>query len=62
MPAETIAKFEAVLKAWPGQSESETYEGALHGWCVPGREGIYNEAQAERAFGKLNEVLGETLK
>ena len=62
MPAETIAKFEAVLKAWPGQSESETYEGALHGWCVPGREGIYNEAQAERAFGKLNAVLGETLK
>ncbi|HXC55744.1 MAG TPA: dienelactone hydrolase family protein [Rhizomicrobium sp.] len=31
MPAEVIAKFEAVLKAWPGRSESETYEGALHG-------------------------------
>jgi len=37
MPTETIAKFEAVLKAWPGQSESETYEGALHGWCVRAR-------------------------
>lgn len=62
MPAETIAKFEAVLKVWPGKSESETYEGALHGWCVPGREGIYNEAQAEQAFGKLNALLDETLK
>lgn len=59
MPAETIAKFEAALKAWPGKSESETYEGALHGWCVPGRAEIYNEAQAERAFGKLLEVLKE---
>jgi carboxymethylenebutenolidase len=61
MPAETIAKFEAVLKDWPGQSESETYEGALHGWCVPGRD-IYNETQAERAFAKLVELLDAMLK
>ena len=60
MPAETIAKFEAVLKDWPGKSESETYEGAHHGWCVPGREGIYNEPQAERAFAKLAELFDAT--
>jgi carboxymethylenebutenolidase len=62
MPAETIAKFEAVLKDWTGRSESETYEGALHGWCVPGRPEVYNEKQAERAFGKLVELLNATLK
>jgi len=61
MPAETIAKLEEVLKAWPGESESETYEGALHGWCVPGRPEVYNEKQAERAFGKLADVLKTAL-
>ena len=62
MPAEAIAKFEAVLKDWPGRSESETYEGAHHGWCVPGRVGIYNEPQAERAFAKLVALFEATLK
>lgn len=56
MPAETIAKFEAALKDWGGKAESETYD-ALHGWCIPGRPGIYNEAEAERAFGKMVAVL-----
>jgi carboxymethylenebutenolidase len=62
MPAEAIAKFEAALKDWGGQGESETYEGALHGWCIPGREGIYNEAQAERAFHKMEQVLDAALR
>ena len=61
MPPEAIAKLETALKAWPGKSESETYEGARHGWCVPGRD-IYNEKQAERAFGKLVEMLDASLK
>ncbi|MEI9994828.1 MAG: dienelactone hydrolase family protein [Rhizomicrobium sp.] len=62
MPAEAIAKLEAALAAWPGRSESETYEGALHGWCVPGHVGAYNEAQADRAFGKLVELFEAELK
>ena len=62
MPAEAIVKLEATLKVWDGQSESETYEGALHGWCVPGHVGAYNEPQAERAFGKLVELFDATLK
>ena len=61
MPAEAIVKFEAALKDWPGASESETYDGARHGWCVPGRD-IYNEAQAERAFAKLVALFDATLK
>jgi carboxymethylenebutenolidase len=37
----------------------EVYAGCLHGWCVkdmpktPGKPPIYNEAQAERAWGEL---------
>jgi carboxymethylenebutenolidase len=60
MPAEAIAGFERALADWGGKYESETYEGALHGWTVPGRE-IYNEKQAERAFAKLTALLARTL-
>ena len=62
MPPEAIEKLETLLKSWPGRSESETYEGAHHGWTVPGRAGIYNEAQAERHYVKLFELLDGTLK
>jgi carboxymethylenebutenolidase len=62
MPAEAIAKLEATLRTWGGTFESETYEGALHGWCVPGRPEIYNETQAERAFAKMTNVLVQSLR
>jgi carboxymethylenebutenolidase len=61
MPAESIVKFEDALKAWGGRYQSETYEGALHGWTVPGGH-AYNHAQAERAFQKLTELFSETLR
>jgi carboxymethylenebutenolidase len=60
MPPEAIEKLEALLKSWPGKSESETYAGARHGWTVPGRD-IYNEAQAERHYVKLFELLDAAL-
>jgi carboxymethylenebutenolidase len=61
MPSEQISKFEEALKAWGGRFESEIYEGALHGWTVPGGH-VYNHAQAERAFEKLTQLFKETLK
>ncbi len=61
MPAEQISRFEEALKAWGGRYESETYEGALHGWTVPGGH-VYNHPQAERAFEKLTQLFEETLK
>jgi carboxymethylenebutenolidase len=61
MPAESIAQFEDALKAWAGRYESETYEGALHGWTVPGGN-AYNHRQAERAFERLTQLFAETLK
>ncbi len=34
------------------EAEIEVYSGALHGWCPPD-SGVYNEAQAERAWSRL---------
>ncbi len=61
MPAESISQFEEALKAAGGRYQSETYEGALHGWTVPGGH-AYNHPQAERAFEKLTQLFVETLK
>lgn len=60
MPADAIAGFEGALKAWGGRYESETYNGANHGWTVPDSH-AYNLIEAERAFRKLTELLKETL-
>jgi len=59
--ADAIARLEEALRTWDGRFESETYPAA-HGWCVPGRVGIYDEAQADRAFAKMVELLEATLK
>jgi carboxymethylenebutenolidase len=61
MPADWIARLEAALRAWHGAFQSEVYEGAGHGWTVPGRD-VYNEIQAERAFEKMVELFDSTLK
>jgi carboxymethylenebutenolidase len=56
MPQEAIDKLGEALAAWGGRYENEVYDGALHGWTTKG-SAVYNEAQAERAFGKLLELL-----
>jgi carboxymethylenebutenolidase len=58
---EQIATLEAGLRDWHGAFQSETYEGARHGWTVPGRP-VYNELQAERAFEKEVELFDAALK
>lgn len=60
MTAEAIAGFERELSNWGGKFASETYEGSLHGWTVPDHP-VYNQPQAERAFGKLTELFAATL-
>ena len=46
-----VETLETALRDWHGAFQSEFYEGAQHGWTVPGRD-VYNEIQAERAFEK----------
>jgi carboxymethylenebutenolidase len=61
MDADMISRFEKALREWGGKFESETYDGAAHGWTVPGGP-IYHHAQAERAYDKLTDFLDEALK
>ena len=51
-----IAKLDNTLKGWGGVFQSEMYEGARHGWTVPGRD-VYDEKQAERHYEKLFDLL-----
>jgi len=60
MPPEAIEKLNDTLKAWGGRYQSEVYEGARHGWTVPGRD-IYNPTQSERHYRKLFDLLKRTL-
>ena len=60
MPAEAIAKLDQALQAWGGQYQSEVYEGAYHSWTVPDSP-VYNQPQAEHAFGKLTALFAQTL-
>jgi len=52
-------KLDDAFKAANLRAKIEVYDGCLHGWCVkdmpqtPGKSAIYNEAQAERAWGEL---------
>jgi carboxymethylenebutenolidase len=62
MPQDAIDKLNQALAAWGGQYESEVYDGALHGWTVPDPNSrVYNEPQAERAFGKLTALFASAL-
>lgn len=60
MPEQAIRRLENALAAWGGRYESETYEGAQHGWTASDRP-VYNPTQANRAFTKLTELLRGTL-
>ncbi len=60
MPPAAIEKLHDTLKAWGGRYQNEVYEGARHGWTVPGRD-VYNEKQAERHYEKLFDLLKRNL-
>ncbi len=41
-------------------AEIEVYKGAMHGWCPPDSQ-AYNQAQAEKAWGRLLELFKTSL-
>lgn len=41
-------------------AEIEVYDGAAHGWCPPDSQ-VYNEALAEKAWGRLMALYGKAL-
>ncbi len=60
MPQEAIDRLNQALKQWGGKYESETYEGAHHGWTVSDNP-AFNPAQAERAYAKFTSLLRMSL-
>jgi carboxymethylenebutenolidase len=60
MPPDAIEKLNDALKGWGGKYQSEVYQGARHGWTVPGRE-VYDEKQAARHYEKLFDLLKRNL-
>jgi carboxymethylenebutenolidase len=56
-------KLAEAFKAANLPAKIEVYDGCLHGWCVsdmpktPGKPPIYNEPQAERAWGELTSLF-----
>lgn len=58
-PNDKITLKETFAKA-NRPAEIEVYEGAAHGWCPPD-SGVYNEAQAEKAWARLLALYGKAL-
>jgi carboxymethylenebutenolidase len=59
-------KLKAAFAAAKVPAEIEVYSGALHGWCMPDmpmQNGapIYNQPDAERAWGKLTALYKTAL-
>jgi carboxymethylenebutenolidase len=55
-------KLDEAFKAAKLPAKIEVYDGCQHGWCVKdmplqGGKPIYNEAQAERAWGELTSLF-----
>jgi len=56
MPPEAIARLEAAMKDAGVSFESETYEGAKHGWMMKDH-GAHNAAQRERGWKNMVRVF-----
>lgn len=50
----------AAFAAAKRPAEIEVYKGAMHGWCVIDSR-VYNQAQAERAWGRMLDLFKRTL-
>lgn len=60
-PKEAVDTLEAALTAAGTPHRLERYPGVAHGFAFPKREGIYNQAAAERHWERLFSLFGRTL-
>jgi carboxymethylenebutenolidase len=61
MPKEAIGNLNRALAEWGGSYRSDIYPGAFHSWTMPDSP-VYNQPQAERAFGELLKLFREKLQ
>lgn len=57
---EEKTRLKAVLEPRKQWHEVEVYQGAMHGWCPPDSR-AYNEAAAEKAWGRMLELFKTSL-
>ena len=60
-PKAAVDTLEAALKVAGTPHRLEWYPGVAHGFAFPKREGIYNQAAAERHWERLFALFGRTL-
>ena len=60
MPDDIVVKFKEALDAARSDWNSDIFEGANHGWCMPDHPKHHKE-QAERAWAKMVGLFNETL-
>jgi carboxymethylenebutenolidase len=63
-PSATPAQMEALEKALKAQDieyQMEWHPGALHGFMMPSRKGVYNREAAEKVWGRLQALFAQTL-
>jgi carboxymethylenebutenolidase len=53
-------KLRAAFAAAKLPAEIEVYQGAMHGWCPPDSK-VYDQAQADRAWGRLLALFDKAL-
>ncbi len=58
---EIVARLQAALVAGGTPHRIEWYPGVEHGFVFPRREGIYNQAGAERHWERMFDLFGRTL-
>jgi carboxymethylenebutenolidase len=60
MPDEAVAGFKEALDAAGVDWDSDVYEGANHGWCMPDHPKHHKE-QSERAWAKMAKIFKDAL-
>ncbi|MBW6425575.1 dienelactone hydrolase family protein [Rhizobium sp. XQZ8] len=60
-PPEQSTRFADAFRRAGADFALESYVGMQHGWTVPDRDGVYDEAGAERHWRRLLQLFGETL-
>jgi carboxymethylenebutenolidase len=59
---EQMAELEKALKARNIKYQLEWHSGALHGYMMRARPDVFNEAAAEKVWGRMEALFGRTLK
>jgi carboxymethylenebutenolidase len=58
---EQMQELEKALKAANIHYHLEWHPGALHGYMMSSRKELYNEAAAEKVWGRMKDLFGSTL-